>query len=215
MHQHTILITGGATGIGFALAERFLAAGHRVAICGRRDAKLGEAKAKRPDLVTFRCDVASCDDRVRLRDRVIAELPALDMLINNAGVQRRDRVRGETPSWEERQSEIAINFEAPVHLVDLFLPHLLARPSAAIVNVTSGLAFVPAPFAPVYGATKAALHSFTMALRHHLSATSVRVVEIVPPAVNTELGGAGLHNTGVPPRRVRGRCDAAFRGGGA
>ncbi len=198
MPNHTLLITGGATGIGFALAERFLAAGHAVAICGRREDKLAAAKAKHPSLVTFRCDVASPEDRVRLRDEALAALPGLDLLVNNAGIQRRDRFRGETPSWEDRRSEIAINFDAPVHLTDLFLPHLLARPSATIVNVTSGLAFVPAPFAAVYGATKAALHSFTMALRHHLSATAVRVVEIVPPAVNTDLGGAGLHGAGVP-----------------
>ncbi len=198
MVEHTLLVTGGATGIGLAFAERFLAAGHTVAICGRREDKLAAAKAKHPALVTFRADVASAADRVRLRDEALAALPELDTLVNNAGVQRRDRFRGATPSWDEREGEIATNFDAPVHLADLFLPHLLGRPSATLVNVTSGLAFVPAPFAPVYGATKAALHSFTMALRHHLANTAVRVVEIVPPMVNTDLGGVGLHDAGVP-----------------
>jgi uncharacterized oxidoreductase len=135
---------------------------------------------------------------VRLRDWALAELPNLTILMNNAGIQRRDRWRSDTPTWAERQSEIAINFEAPVHLADLFLPHLLAQPAATLINVSSGLAFVPGPFAAVYSATKAALHSFTMSLRHHLSATSVRVVELVPPAVNTDLGGVGLHQHGVP-----------------
>jgi uncharacterized oxidoreductase len=213
MDKSTILITGGATGIGLAFATRFLADGHTVAICGRREDKLAEAKAKHPGLLTFRADVGSAEDRVRLRDEVLAALPGLDVLVNNAGVQRRDRVLGDAPTFRDRQSEIAINFEAPIHLADLFLPHLVARPAATIVNVSSGLAFVPSPFAAVYGATKAALHSWTMSLRHLLSATKVRVVEIIPPAVNTDLGGVGLHHTGVPLDEFADAVMARYRAG--
>jgi uncharacterized oxidoreductase len=213
MDQCTILVTGGATGIGLALAERFLADGHTVAVCGRRRDKLAEAQAKHPSLVTFACDVGSADDRARLRDWALSTLPALDVLVNNAGVQRRDRFVGEVPSWPARQAEIAVNLEAPIHLADLFLPHLLSRPAATIVNVTSGLAFVPSPFAAVYGATKAALHSYTMSLRHHLSASNVRVVEIVPPMVQTDLGGAGLHHAGVPLDEFADAVMARYRAG--
>ena len=169
-----------------------------VAICGRRADKLSEAKFKLPKLVTVVCDVAKAEERVKLHDWAIKELPQLNVLVNNAGVQRRDRWTTQPPTWSERQSEIATNLEAPVHLVDLFLLHLMKQSSSKIVNVSSGLAFVPSAFAAVYGATKAALHSFTMALRHLLANTSVTVVEIVPPAVNTDLGGVGLHNNGVP-----------------
>lgn len=213
MEKSTILVTGGATGIGLALAERLLADGHTVAVCGRRADKLAAAQAKHPAFVTFQCDVASADDRVRLRDWALSTLPSLDVLVNNAGVQRRDRLVGDVPSWAERQGEIATNLEAPIHLADLFLPHLVTRPAATIVNVTSGLAFVPSPFAAVYGATKAALHSYTMSLRHHLSATRVRVVEIVPPMVQTDLGGAGLHNAGVPLDEFADAVMARWRAG--
>ena len=197
MSNHSVLVTGGGSGIGFALAEKFLAAGNTVAVVGRREDVLAEAKAKHPALIAFRADVSTAEGRERLRDEANERLPSLDILVNNAGVQQRDKLVGDIPSWQHRQREIAINFEAPIHLVDLFLLRLLARPSATIVNVSSGLAFIPSPFAAVYGATKAALHSYTMSLRHHLSATEVRVVEIIPPAVNTDLGGPGLHTSGV------------------
>jgi uncharacterized oxidoreductase len=117
--------------------------------------------------------------------------------MNNAGVQRRARFLDPQP-WSERREGIAINLDAPLHLSALLLPHLRQQARAAIVNVSSGLAFVPAVFAPMYSATKAALHSFSMALRQDLSRTPVRVIEIVPPAVNTDLGGALLHTHGVP-----------------
>lgn len=194
----TILITGGATGIGWALAERFLKAGSQVIVCGRRADKLQEARAQYPQLLVRQCDVAKSAERVALLDWVRSECPQVNVLINNAGIQRRAPLVNNTDDWSETQSEIAINLEAPIHLVTLFIPHLLRQPNPAIVNVTSGLAFVPGAFAPVYSATKAALHSFTMSLRHQLAKTPIEVIELVPPAVNTDLGGAGLHTFGVP-----------------
>ena len=152
-------MTGGATGIGRAIAERFLKAGSDVVVCGRREDRLRELRALGPKLHTVRADVTTAAEREALVERVLREFPALDVVVNNAGIQRQARVLQETASWAERQTEIAINFEAPVHLTSLFLPHLLARPKSAIINVTSGLAFVPAGFAPVYAATKAALHT--------------------------------------------------------
>jgi uncharacterized oxidoreductase len=126
-----------------------------------------------------------------------ASFPQLNVLVNNAGIQRRLNPVAQQEDWQETQQEIAINLEAPIHLSHLFIPHLKQQPSAAIVNVTSGLAFTPAAFAPIYCATKAALHSYTMSLRHLLAKTQVEVVEIVPPAVNTDLGGVGLHTFGA------------------
>lgn len=196
--SNTILITGGATGIGLALATRLLQAGSTVIVCGRRADKLREAQAQHPGLHTRPCDLARAADRVALAAWVQAEFPPLNVLVNNAGIQNRFQLSEDATDWETRQQEIAINFEAPVHLSTLLLPHLRRQANAAIVNVSSGLAFAPAAFAPIYSATKAALHSFTLSLRHQLAGTGVRVLEIVPPAVNTDLGGAGLHTWGVP-----------------
>jgi uncharacterized oxidoreductase len=198
--SNTVLITGGASGIGFALAERFLRAGSHVIVCGRRENTLREAKDKHPEMVTHVSDVETAAGRVALFRWAVAEFPRLNVLINNAGIQRRGVPLADAlndAEWEAIHQEIAINFEAPVHLARLFVPHLAKQTRPAIVNVTSGLGFVPMSIAPIYSATKAALHSFTLSLRHHLAETAIQVVEIIPPAVNTDLGGAGIHTSGV------------------
>lgn len=195
---NSILVTGGGAGIGLELARALQARGNRVIICGRDEARLAEAANRVPGLVPLRADVATAAGRERLLADVLALAPDLNMLVNNAGIQRRARFHADTADWAERAQEIAINFEAPVHLASLFLPQLRGRARSAIVNVSSGLAFLPVTFAPVYAATKAALHSFTMALRDDLRDTGVTVAEIIPPMVNTGLGGPGLHNEGVP-----------------
>lgn len=197
LESNTALITGGATGIGLALAERFLQAGSTVAICGRREDALKAAQAKHLQIITRTCDVANADERTALFEWAARELPALNVLVNNAGIQRRFALQG-SPDWQEVHNEIAINLDAPIHLSTLFIPHLMKQPRAAILNVSSGLAFAPLAFAPVYCATKAALHSFTMSMRHQLAGTAVEVIEIIPPAVQTDLGGAGLHTQGAP-----------------
>ena len=194
---HTALVTGGASGIGLAIARRLMEAGSTVIACGRRESRLREAAAAHPELHTRVCDLARDDDREELFRWATQRFPSLDLLVNNAGVQRRFRVTEPEP-WADTRQEIAINFDAEVHLSLLFVPHLRIQQRPAIVNVTSGLAFVPMSMAPVYCATKAALHSFTLSLRHQLAGTPVRVVEIVPPAVNTDLGGPGLHTFGAP-----------------
>jgi uncharacterized oxidoreductase len=116
--------------------------------------------------------------------------------VNNAGIQRRIRLEDQEP-WETAREELAINLDAPIHLTRLLLPHLLSKPDAAIINITSGLAFAPLARTPLYSATKAALHSFTLSLRHQVKDTPVSVIEIAPPAVDTDLGGPGLHTFGV------------------
>ena len=208
----TVLITGGASGIGLALAERFIQAGSQVIICGRRADKLQEVKERYPQVQTRVCDVAQESERIALLNWVKEEAPGVNVLINNAGIQRRMSLVNNEDAWEEHRREIAINVDAPIHLSILFIPHLLEQPEPAIVNVSSGLAFAPAAFAPIYSATKAAVHSFTLSLRHQLAKTPIKVVEIVPPAVNTDLGGAGLHTWGVPLHEF---ADAIMQGIGS
>jgi uncharacterized oxidoreductase len=190
----TILVTGGSSGIGLALVERFLKAGSTVIITGRRQTQLDEAKKKFPQLNTIVNDVGNEKDRERLAKEVLNNYPKLNILVNNAGIQRRGNPLTDTSSWAEISSEIDINFSGPIHLCSLFIPHFQKQKESAIMNVTSGLAFIPPAFAPVYGATKAALHSYTMSVRFLLKDTTVQVIEIVPPAVKTNLGGS--HNFG-------------------
>lgn len=208
LEGNTILITGGASGIGLAFAERFLAAGNQVIICGRREERLREVREKHPHIQTRTANVAEEAERIALAEWATREFPALNVLVNNAGIQRRiDLQQGE--DWQRTRSEVAVNFEAPVHLTQLFMPHLLLRNNPVIMNVTSGLSFTPLPNVPVYCATKAALHSFTVSLRYQLAETPVEVIEIVPPAVDTDLGGVGLHTFGV---NVNEFADAIFEG---
>ena len=196
--NNTILVTGGASGIGLALASRWLAAGNTVIVCGRRADKLREAQAQYPGLHTHVADVATAADRTALAAWATREFPALNVLVNNAGVQNYYSLTDETIAWETRRQELAINLDAPIHLSTLLLPHLRRQAGAAIVNVTSGLAFAPFVKVPVYCATKAALHSFTLSLRVQAAPLGVRVLEIIPPAVNTDLGAPGLHTFGEP-----------------
>ena len=193
---NTVLVTGGASGIGLALADRFLRAVSQVIVCGRREERLRHVAESYPGIVTRVCDLAGESERIALVDWITIDFPSFNVLVNNAGIQRYPTLAS-AEAWAQTRAEIAINFDAPVHLSRLVLPHLLQQSRAAIVNVTSGLAFAPLAKAPIYSATKAALHSFTISLRHQLTGTAVEVVEIVPPAVDTDLGGPGLHTFGV------------------
>lgn len=208
---NTVLITGGSAGIGLAFAERFMKAGNKVIVCGRRENVLQEAKQRFPELITRVSDIGKESDRVALFDWVTANYPEVNVLVNNAGIQQRFNVlKADAKSnWSYFNNEITTNIEAPFHLAMLFAPYFAAKEEAAILNVTSGLAFTPFAIAPIYSATKAALHSFTMSLRHQLSETSVEVIEVAPPAVNTDLGGTGLHTHGEP---LDAFADGIFKG---
>lgn len=192
---NTVLLTGGSSGIGLALAERLVRAGNQVIVTGRRDALLAELRAKLPSVITIVSDMGDPRARAALAAEVSERFPALNVLINNAGIQRKLDLKAREP-WEHTQDEIAINLEGPIHLNALLLPHLLEQPRAVIANVSSGLAFVPLSTVPIYSATKAALHSYTLSLRHQLRGTQVEVIEIIPPAVVSNLGGS--HDFGVP-----------------
>ena len=201
---NTILITGGGTGIGFALAEKFVNAGSEVIVCGRRKNKLRLAKQRIPTLHIRQCDVSIESERKSLLRWTTTRFPNFNMLINNAGIQRQ------MDFTSPKDDEITINLAATIRLCALFTPILLKKKSAAIVNISSGLAFVPIAMMPVYCATKAAIHSFTNSLRHQLKDTSVRVFEASPPTTDTELdesfaGEEKQEYRGISPQEVAAR----------
>jgi uncharacterized oxidoreductase len=203
---NAILITGGATGIGFGLAEAFFNASNKVLICGRRQAKLEEARKKLPQLQIHQCDVTLKDGRESLFNWIKNQHPDMNILINNAGVSGPIDFKKGVPEAFKSEDEIETNFKAPVYLSAYFIPLLLGKKDAAIINISSGLAFVPMASAPLYCATKAGLHSFTLALRHQLKETSIKVFELMPPIVDTDLGKDATDTTeriirGIPPSK--------------
>ncbi len=192
---HTVLITGGATGIGFALAKKFQAAGNRVIVVGRSEQKLAAATAALPGISTCAADVTSAADRARLLGTYLD----ISILINNAGIQYLVPVLESTP--HDIKHELDVNFLSPVLLCRAFLPLLLQRESAAIVNVSSGLALVPKQTASIYCVSKAALHSFSKTLRWQLEGTGVKVFEVLPPVVDTAMT-AGRGRAKISPDRL-------------
>lgn len=188
VNDNTVLITGGASGIGLELARALLRRGNEVIVCGRRAGRLDAARADNPGLHARVADVADPDSRAALVAWLRTDFPTLNVLVNNAGVQRLFEFREGLARLPEVDRELAINLAAPIHLTAMVLPILLEQPEAAIVNVSSGLAFAPLAQMPVYCASKAALHSLTMSLRHQLRDTQVRVFEAIPPLVASELG---------------------------
>ncbi len=184
---NTILITGGATGIGFAMAEKFVNLGNTVIICGRRQEMLDDAKKKLPQIHTIKCDISNDEDRTKMFEWITAKFSAFNMLINNAGIQRKIDLKAGIAGLGNGADEIDINLKSQILLSELFMPLLLKRESAAIVNVSSGLGIVPISIFPLYCATKAALHSFTMSLRHQLRDTRLKVFEVIPPSVHDTL----------------------------
>ena len=193
---HTILITGGSSGIGLELAGQLLALDNTVIITGRDAAKLEAARAKHPQLHTLVSDVTDPEAMAALHAQVLQRFPALNILVNNAGIIRRLNLHtlGTNPKdIAALAQEVSTNLVAPVQMTQMFLPHLKAQKVAAIINVSSGLAFVPFPVAPVYAATKAALHSYTQSLRIQMANTRVQVFELAPPATATPFNDGFSH----------------------
>jgi uncharacterized oxidoreductase len=191
LDKRTALITGGSNGIGLGLAEALHREGSLVIVCGRDRQRLAEAGKRIPGLATIACDVGVAAERRKLVDEVLRRFPDLDVLINNAGIQRYVDLKRGVPPSADGDDEIDINLRAPIELVGLFVPHLLGRPDAAIINITSALGFMPMAHTAIYNATKAALHTYTLALRQQLKGTAVKVIEVVPPMVDTGLNRAG------------------------
>ena len=186
-NRHTVLITGGATGIGFALAKKFHTSGNQVILVGRREDVLQQAAAQLSDSLIYVADVSNADDRAQL----VAQFPNVSILVNNAGIQFTKRLDEQTD--DEIAQEIHINLTAPAQLTRAFLPILTAQPEAAVVNVSSGLAIVPKETCALYCATKSALHSFSQVLRWQMENSSVRVFELMPPMVATPMSQGKGH----------------------
>jgi uncharacterized oxidoreductase len=191
LEGRTILITGGTSGIGFELARQLIARRNTVIITGRDQQKLKEAESALPGVQTIQSDAGKPAEIQALLQRVKAQFPACDTLINNAGVMRNLNLN-DPRSLTDVTREVDINLSGPVQMVQEFLPHLKTMPNALIVNVSSGLAYIPFPLSPVYSAAKAGLHAFTRCLRVQLKGSNVAVVELVPPQVETRLGGGAF-----------------------
>jgi len=190
LSNNKILITGGASGIGLGLTERFIQENNQVIICGRRQEALKEVSEKFPAVITKVCDLSVEADRIELYKWIAENHSDLNVLVNNAGIQNWMDISDDR-FYEKASNEISINVLAPLHLTSLFAQ---LNSLNTIINVTSGLAFVQLTKVPVYCATKSFFHSFTISLRHLLKSKNIEVIEVIPPALNTDLGGKGLHD---------------------
>ncbi|MGY2733493.1 SDR family oxidoreductase [Sphingomonas sp. UYP23] len=187
MTGNTLLITGGGSGIGRALAEQFHALGNQVIVAGRRAAPLEALAHDVPGIATAMLDVADAADVARFAAQIVVDYPALNVVVHNAGIMRAETFTAEPYDVSDAEAMIATNLLGPIRLTAALLAHLRSQADAAILTVSSGLAFVPLVATPTYSATKAAIHSWSQALRSQLAETGIDVIEIAPPAVATDL----------------------------
>jgi uncharacterized oxidoreductase len=189
MTKNTILITGGTSGIGFEFIKQLSELDNTIIVTGRDLQKLERTKKSFPKVHTIQSDVSDPKAIITLYEQVTKQFPDLNILINNAGIMKKINLHDTTGTLTDLTQEIEINLNGPIRMVKQFLPQLKTKSEAAIINVTSALAFVPLPISPVYCATKAGLHSYTLSLRAQLKNTQVKVFELAPPATKTELLG--------------------------
>jgi uncharacterized oxidoreductase len=202
LSNRTVLVTGGTSGIGLGIAEAFYQSKSKVIVCGRNRQKLSAVEKKFPDIIALQCDVGDAKQRKSLVAEVLRDFPDLDVLVNNAGIQRYIDLKKGYDELKSGEDEIAINLVSTVELTALFIDHLMKRTSAVIINVGSGLGFMPRLNTPIYSATKAAIHTYSLVLRQQLKDTSVKVIEIVPPMVDTDLNKEGRDNAHLKFRGI-------------
>lgn len=193
MKGNTILITGGGSGIGRGLAEAFHRLGNQVIISGRRQNVLDDVTSANPGMKSLPLDIEDSQGVTAFASRIITDFPKLNAVVHNAGIARMEKLQ-EQNDVRDAEAMVATNVLGPIRLNAALLPHLLKQPRATVMTVSSGLAFVPLAAMPVYSATKALIHSFTVSLRHQLKGTKVQVIELPPPYVQTELGGPAQAN---------------------
>ncbi|MCW3086245.1 MAG: ydfG 2 [Bacteroidetes bacterium] len=196
LKNNTILITGGTSGFGYLFASKLMALGNTVIITGRNPAKLEETKIQLPGVHIFQSDVSNPASITQLFEQVTKQFPELNMLINNAGEMRKINLQDASIDLLDITREIDINLSGPIRMVQQFLPHLKTKKNAAIMNVTSGIALVPFPISPVYGATKSGLRSYTKSLRVQLKNTGIKVFELVAPGSGTPLNDKFINDPG-------------------
>lgn len=195
---NTILITGGGSGIGRALAESFHALGNQVIIAGRRKQMLDETTAANPGMASAVLDI---EDQAAIRsfaESVVKDFPALNVLINNAGIMRFEKLQAQQNDLADAEAMVVTNLLGPIRLTAALLPTLEKQPHSVVMNVSSGLAFVPLAPTPTYCATKAAIHSYTESLRYQLRQSSIEVLELIPPYVATDLLGGASDPRAMP-----------------
>jgi uncharacterized oxidoreductase len=199
MTGNTILITGGGSGIGEGLAKALHDAGNQIIITGRRIEALKETAAANPGMAFEVLDMQDAAAIAAFSAQVSAKFPKLNVLINNAGIMLAEDLLAEPVDLVKPEDMITTNLLGPIRLTSALLPHLKKQAQAAVINVSSGLAFVPLAMTPTYSATKAALHSYSQSLRHQLRKTSVEVLELAPPAVATDLMPGSRANPNAMP----------------
>ena len=212
LRHATILITGGSSGIGFELARQLLRRDNTVIVASRSDVELASARSREPALHTFLVDVSDGQSIAALHANVTREFPDLNVLINCAGVMRKIDLQGDR-AMSDLTKEVDVNLKGTMWMNAQFLPLLKRQPRAAIVNVSSGLAYSPMALAPIYSATKAAIHSYTQSLRVQLAATKVEVFELAPPGTDTPMYLGDFTNEdvgGAKPMSVEAMVKAAI-----
>lgn len=202
LSNNTVLITGGTSGFGLEFTSRLIALGNTVIITGRNQTKLDETKKRFPKVHTFQSDVTDPKAITLLYEQITKQFPDLNFLINNAGEMRKIHLLDPTIDLQEITREVDINLSGPIRMIQQFLPHLLSKKNATILNVTSGIALVPFPVSPVYGATKSGLRSYTKSLRVQLKNTSIKVFELVAPASSTPLSDKFKNDEGYNPKMI-------------
>ncbi len=195
---NTILITGGGSGIGRGLAEELQKLGNHVIIAGRRRSVLDETTAANPGMSSMVFDIEQASGIRSFVPELLAQFPKLNVVINIAGIMRPEKLLEQPEDLADAEAIVTTNLLGPIRLIAALLPHFQQQPSATIINVSSGLAFIPLAVTPTYCATKAAIHSYTQSLREQLKATKIEVLEIIPPYVQTDLMGGAKDPRAMP-----------------